>query len=84
MLMQLHLTLKIFVCDAWLALWIFFKEILFQNLKNNSARIKQFTKQRFNNKQTVEKELFNHIIKICCDSEMLFKSYRYWLIIWQP
>ena len=23
MLMQLHLMLKIFVCDAWLALWIF-------------------------------------------------------------
>ena len=26
MLMQLHLMLKIFVCDAWLALWIFFEK----------------------------------------------------------
>ena len=25
-LMQLHLMLKIFVCDAWLALWIFFEK----------------------------------------------------------
>ena len=32
-----------------------FWEILFQNLRNNSARLKQYTKQRFNNKQTVEK-----------------------------
>ena len=32
-----------------------FWEILFQNLWNNSARLKQFTKQRFINKQTVEK-----------------------------
>ena len=52
--MQLHLMLKIFVRDASLALWIF----LFQNVWNNSARLKKFTKQRFNNKQTVEKEFF--------------------------
>ena len=26
LLMQLHLMLKIFVCDAWLALWIFFEK----------------------------------------------------------
>ena len=32
-----------------------FGEILFQNLWKNSARLKQFTKQRFNNKQTVAK-----------------------------
>ena len=27
-MMQPHLLLKIFVCDAWLALWIFFFEKL--------------------------------------------------------
>ena len=32
-----------------------FWAILFQNFWNNSARLKKFTKQRFNNKQTVEK-----------------------------
>ena len=61
-----------------------FREILFQNLWNNSARLKQFTKQRFNNIQAVEKEFFIHIIEICCNSGMLVKSYRYWLLNWQP
>ena len=63
-----------------------FLEILFQNLWNNSARLKHFTnlKQHFINKQTVEKELFIHIIEICCDSGILVKSYRYWLLNWQP
>ena len=75
--MQLHLMLKIFVCDASLALWIFFEQF-------NSARLKKFTKQRFNNKQTVEKDFFIHIIEICCNSGMLVKSYRYWLSNWQP
>ena len=78
--MQLHLMLKIFLCDAWLDLRIFFWEILFQNLWKNFARLKQFTKQRFNNKQTVEKEVFIDIIEICCNSGMLVKSYRYWLL----
>ena len=82
--MQLHLMLKIFVCDALLALWIFFWKILFQNLLNNSARLKQFTKQRFNNTQAVEKEFFIPIIESCCNSGMLVKSYRYWLLHWQP
>ena len=82
--MQLHLMLKIFVCDASLALWIFFLAILFQNFRNNSARLKEFTKQRFNNTQTVEKDFFIHIIEICCNSGMLVKSYRYWLLNWQP
>ena len=58
--MQLHLMLKIFVCDASLALLIFFLSILFQNFWNNSARLKKFTKQRFNNKQTVEKDFFSY------------------------
>ena len=71
--------LKIFVCDAWLALWISLGDILFQNRWNNSASLKRLTKQRFNNKQTVEKEFFIHIIEICCNSAMLVKSYRYWL-----
>ena len=31
-----------------------FWELLFKNLWNNSARLKQFTKQGFNNKQTIE------------------------------
>ena len=35
-----------------------FGDILFQNLWNNSASLKRLTKQRFNNKQTVEKEFF--------------------------
>ena len=61
-----------------------FWEILHQNLWNNSASPKQLTKQRFNNKQTVEKEFFIHIIEICCNSGMLVKSYRYWLLNWQP
>ena len=82
--MQLHLMLKIFISDAWLALWIFCGEILFQNLWNNSARLKQFTKQRFNNKQPVEQEFFIHVIEICCNSGMLVKSYRFWLSNWQP
>ena len=61
-----------------------FWAILFQNFWNNSARLKKFTKQRFNNKQNVEKYFFIHIIEICCNSGMLVKSYRYWLLNWQP
>ena len=76
--MHLHLMLKLFVCDAWLAMWILFEKILYQNLRINPIRLKRFTKQRFNNKQTVEKEFFIHIIEICCNSGMLVKSYRYW------
>ena len=41
-----------------------FWAILFQNFRNNSARLKKFTKQHFNNKQTVEKDFFIHIIEI--------------------
>ena len=61
-----------------------FWAILFQNFWNNSARLKKFTKQRFKNKQTVEKDLLIHIIEICCNSGMLVKSYRYRLLNWQP
>ena len=61
-----------------------FSEILIQNLWNNCARLKQFTKQRSNNKRTAEKEFFIHIIEICWNSEMFVKSYRYWLLKWQP
>ena len=57
-----------------------FWEILFQNIWNNSARLKQFTKQHFINKQTVEKEFFLHIIEIRFNSGMLVKSYRYLLL----
>ena len=60
------------------------REILYQNLKINPIRLKRFTKQRFNNKQTVEKEFFIHIIEICCNSGMLVTSYRYWILNWQP
>ena len=56
-----------------------FWESLFQKIWNNSARLKQFTKQRFINKQTIEKEFFIHIIEICCNSGMVVKSYRYCL-----
>ena len=61
-----------------------FWAILFHNFRNNAARLKKFTKQRFNNKQTVEKDFLIHIIEICCNSGMLVKSYRYWLLNWQP
>ena len=56
-----------------------FWEILFQNCRNNSARLKQFTKQRFINKQNVENEYFIHVFEICWKSGMLVKSYRYFL-----
>ena len=61
-----------------------FGEILFQNLWNNSVRLNQFTKHRFINKQTVEKEFVIPIIEICCNSRKLIKSYRYFLLNWQP
>ena len=61
-----------------------FWKILFQNLRNNFARLKQFTKQRFINKQTLEKEFFIHIFEICCNSGMFVKSYRFCLLSWQP
>ena len=58
-----------------------FLESLFQNVWNNSVRLTQFTKQRFNNKQTVRKEFsFIHIIEICCISGMLVKIDRYWFL----
>ena len=82
--MQLYLMLYNFAYDAWLAFGIFFWEILFRNLRNNSARLKQFTKKRFNNKQIVEKEFFIDVIEIFCNSGVLVKSYRYWLLNWQP
>ena len=82
--MQLHLMLKIFVCGASLALWIFFEQFCSKIFGKNSARLKKFTKQRFNNKDAVEKDFFIHIIEICCNSGMLVKSYRYWLFNWQP
>ena len=61
-----------------------FWEFLFKNLWNNSARLKHFTKQCFNNTHTIEREFFIHIIEICCNSGLLVKSYRYWLLNWQP
>ena len=61
-----------------------FWEFLFKNFWNNSARLKQFTKQGFNNKQSIEKDFCIHIIEICCNSGMLVKSYRYWFLNWQP
>ena len=47
------------------------------------CKTKQFTKQRLNDKQRVEKEFFIHIIEICCNSRMLVKSYRYWFLNWK-
>ena len=82
--MQLHLMLEIFEYDAWLVLRILFCEILFQNLLNNSERLKQFTKQPFINKQSVEKEFFIYIIEIRCNSGMVVKIFRYCLLNWQP
>ena len=82
-LMQLHLMLKIFVCGAWLALWIFFENFVSQKSLEQLCKTTQFTKQRLNNEQIVEKEFFIHIIEICCNSRMLVKSYRNWLLNWQ-
>ena len=74
-----------YFCKWCLAILVdIFWEFLFKNLWNNSARLKQFTKQGFNNKQTIENEFFIDIIEICCYSGMLVKSYRYWLLNWQP
>ena len=53
--MQLYLMLKIFVRDASLALWIFLSNFVPKFLEQ-LCKTKKFTKQRFNNKQTVEKE----------------------------
>ena len=83
-LMQLHLMLNIFVSDASLSLWIFFENFCLKIFGTTLQELKQFTKQGFNNKQTIEKEIFIHIIEICCYSGMLVKSYRYWLLNWQP
>ena len=74
--MQLQLMLNIFACDAWLALLIFFEKFCSKIL----PRLKQFSKQRFINKQNVEKEFFIHIIEICCNSGMLVKSCRFFVI----
>ena len=52
-----------------------FWEILFQNLCNNSARPKQFTQQRFYNKQTVESEFFIHIFEMECWSRVIVIAY---------
>ena len=50
------------LCMWWLpSLVDIFWKLLFPNLWINSARLHQFTKQRFINKQTVEKEFFIHI-----------------------
>ena len=85
-LMQLHLMLKIFVCDAWLALWIFFEKFCSKifGTTNNSARLKQFTEQGFINQCNVGNKFFIQVVEICCKSEMLVKSYRYLLLNWQP
>ena len=47
------------------------------------CKTNQFTKQRLNNKHSVEKEFFIHTIEIFSNSRMLVKSYRYWLWNWQ-
>ena len=55
-----------------------FWEILSQNHKNNSARLNQFTKQRFIYKQTVEKEFFIYIIEIeirVCEPRVIVIGY---------
>ena len=61
-----------------------FWEFFIQKSLDQSARLKQFIKQGFNNEQTIEKDCFIHIIEICCNSGILVKSYRYWLSNWQP
>ena len=73
--MQLHVMLKIFVSDAWLALWIFFE--------NFCSKIFGTTLQEvyntFFSHSTAETEFCIHVVEICCKSEMFIKSYRYWL-----
>ena len=69
--------LKLCMCMWCMASLVdIFEKVWFQNLWNNSPRLKQLTKQRFINKQTTEKEFFIQIIEICCNSGMLIKSYR--------
>ena len=41
--MQLYLMLKIFVCDAWLALWFIFRK---KKSLEQLRKTKQFSKQR--------------------------------------
>ena len=78
--MQLHLMLKIFVSDAWLAPWIFFLEFLFQILWNDSARRVQYATHVLFSRSTLEKEFFIRVIEIRCKWEILIKSCRYWLL----
>ena len=40
-----------------------FWEFLFKNIWNNSSRLKQITKQGFNNKQTIEKEYHLNLLQ---------------------
>ena len=50
-----------YLCMWCLAILVdIFWEFLFKNLWNNSARLKQFTKQGFNNQQTIEKNLYSY------------------------
>ena len=82
--MKLHPMLKISACDAWLAFFGIFGESFVSKSLDKLCKTNTSTEQRVVNKDTVEKEFFIHIIEICCNSGMLVKSYRYWLLNRQP
>ena len=54
-------------------------EFLFQILWKDSARRVQYATHVLFIHLTLEKEFLIHVIEICCHSEMLVKSFRYWL-----
>ena len=75
-LIQLHLMLKIFAGDAWLALWTFFEKfcrtIFWTTLQDLSSLL--------NNVSLINRLLKNNFywyLEICCNSGMLVNSYRY-------
>ena len=53
-LMYLHLMLKIFVRDAWIAPWIFYLGFLFRILWNDSASREQYARDVLFSHSTVE------------------------------
>ena len=77
-LMQLHLMLKIFVSDGWLARG-YFLIILFRILWNDSVGCYTYAKHVLFSHAIVEKEIFIHDIEIFCKQEMFIKSCRHWL-----
>ena len=80
--MLLHLMLKIFVSDAWLASCIFIENFwsklfgtILQDLYN------YYKPHTFLSHSTVQNEFFIPAAEFWCISGMFIKSCRYWLLI---